>query len=103
MRDAMVNLTDAAVDFGLMNLTATMGGIEDGCRDELATTLEQLRAIEDLPSAELRTAVRDMQGAARSMSIACIDGYPDDIKGEWDAAQHVAEVEIEQMIIDAGG
>jgi citrate lyase beta subunit len=103
LRAAKVNLSRAAVEFGYMNLAATMGGAEDGCPDELAATLDHLGEIGDLPSAELRVAVSDMESAARMMGIACFDGYPDDLKDEWDAAYHVAEVELERLIIDAGG
>jgi hypothetical protein len=104
LRAAAVSLTGAALEFGYMNLMVTVGGgTEEGCPDERDAALASLSEIEDLPSAELRVAVADMKHTTRFMAVACQDGFSDDLKDDWDGAYRIAEVELEQMIIDAGG
>jgi hypothetical protein len=104
LRVAAVSLAEAALDFTYMNAVATAGGgTEEGCPDMHADTRFSLSEIEDLPSAKLRVAVADMKSAATGMAIACMTGFTDDLKDDWDAAHSVAKVELEPLIIDAGG
>jgi hypothetical protein len=87
----------------MMHLGGVVGVTED-CEPNVKTAIVGLHLVEDLPDAELRVAVRSMEGTLESIFIGCRLGYSSvsDLES-WDANSLIVMVALERLIIEAEG